>query len=307
MAAILGRAGTTKESASVFKKHAPGFAPAIVKGLQLEPLSPCIGAEIRGIDLRQELSADLVADLRAALVAHKVIFFRDQDIGAEEHLRFARYFGDLEIHPVTPADQENREILRLVHNAEHPGRENNWHSDVTWRAEPSMGSVLRAIKLPQTGGDTLFANMAAAFQGLPESIRAFISGLTAEHEILRAFASRIKPEKHEETRQKYPPQIHPVVRTHPESGEQAIYVNIAFTTRIMELDRVSGEQMLSYLQQQAWVPEYQCRFRWEPGSIAFWDNRAAQHYAVSDYWPLERVMERVTVAGDRPFYKSDLN
>lgn len=307
MAAILGKAEITKERAAAFRQHAPGFAPAIIKGLRVEPLAPSIGAEIHGVDLRKELSADLVADLRAALVKHKVIFFRNQDIGVEEHLHFARYFGELEIHPATPADQEQQEIFRLTHDSEHPGRENNWHSDVTWRAEPSLGSVLRAVELPATGGDTLFANMAAAYQGLSEKMRNFVSDLTAEHEILRAFASRIPLEQHEEIRNKYPPQTHPVIRTHPESGEQAIYVNIGFTTKIWDLDPGLSEQTLAYLQQQAWVPEHQCRFRWEPGSIAFWDNRAAQHYAASDYWPEKRIMERATVAGERPYYKPSVN
>ncbi len=268
------------------------------------PLTPAIGAEIGGVDLREEQDDGVIADIRAALLAHKVIFFRDQYLTQEQHIAFARRFGELEIHPATPKGQANPEVLHIAHGPESRGRENNWHSDVTWRAEPSLGSILRAIEVPDVGGDTLFADMAAAFRGLSPAMRDWLRGLSAVHDIARVFAKRLGKSV-EELHEKYPPQTHPVVRTHPETGEQALYVNIGFTSHIEGLSAKESDRLLQHLYTQAALPEYQCRFRWRAGSIAFWDNRAGQHYAASDYFPAVRRMERVTVAGDRPFYRDE--
>ena len=265
------------------------------------PLSPTIGAEIHGVDLRDELDDDTIAEIRGALLRWKVIFFRDQDITAEQHIAFARRFGELEIHPATPADQQHREVLRISHGPNSRGRENNWHSDVTWREAPSLGSVLRAIELPDVGGDTLFADMELAYEHLSPAMKDWVCTLTATHDIARVFAKRLGKTA-EELHDKYPPQHHPVVRTHPETGRRTLYVNTGFTTHIDGLSPKESDWLLAHLYSQATLPEYQCRFRWRPNSIAFWDNRACQHYAASDYFPAVGVMERVTGAGDRPFF-----
>ena len=265
------------------------------------PLSPTIGAEIHGVDLRDELSDDTIAGIRAALLQWKVIFFRDQEISTEQHIAFARRFGHLEIHPATPAAQVNREVLRITHGPDSRGRENNWHSDVTWRESPSLGSVLRAIEVPDVGGDTLFADMELAYENLSPAMQQWVCTLTATHDIARVFAKRLGKTA-EELHEKYPPQHHPVVRTHPETGRRSLYVNTGFTAHIDGLSPQESSWLLAHLYSQATLPEYQCRFKWAANSIAFWDNRACQHYAASDYFPAVRVMERVTVAGDRPYF-----
>ncbi|MGR4891684.1 TauD/TfdA dioxygenase family protein [Sphingopyxis sp. LARHCG72] len=276
----------------------------VFERLKVAPLTPSIGAEISGIDLGEEQDGAVIAEIRAVLLAYKVIFFRDQFITPEQHIAFARRFGPLEIHPATPKDQPNPEVLHIAHGPDSRGRENEWHSDVTWRAEPSLGSILRAIEVPEVGGDTLFADMAAAFRGLSPAMQDWCRSLSAVHDIARVFARRLG-KSIEELHEQYPPQLHPVVRTHPETGEQALYVNTAFTSHIEGVSGQESEWLLAHLYRQAAVPEIQCRFRWRAGSIAFWDNRAGQHYAASDYFPAVRRMERVTIAGDRPFYRDE--
>jgi taurine dioxygenase len=270
---------------------------------EARPLSPFIGAELHGIDLRQAQSADAIVDVRQALLDYKVIFFRDQDITRAQHIAFARAFGELEIHPATPKDQADPEVLRIAHGPDSKGRENAWHSDVTWRAEPSLGSILRSIEIPDVGGDTLFADMYAAYDALEPEFKRFVEGLTAVHDIARVFAGRLGASA-DELRAKFPLQEHPVIRTHPETGRRAVYVNTAFTSHIKGLSAKQSDWVLEQLYAQAAIPEFQCRFRWTPNAIAFWDNRASQHYAASDYFPLPRVMERVTVKGDRPFFRA---
>ena len=279
-------------------------SPRSFARLKVMPMTPSIGAEIGGIDLSAEQDDETIAEIRAALLAYKVIFFRDQFITAQQHIAFARRFGTLEIHPATPKDQPDPEVLHIAHGPNSKGQENAWHSDVTWRAEPSLGSILRAVEVPPVGGDTLFADMGAAFRGLSPAMQDWCRGLTAVHDIARVFARRLG-KRPEELHDQYPPQRHPVVRTHPETGEQALYVNTAFTSHIEGLSEKESDWLLAHLYAQAAIPEYQCRFRWEAGSVAFWDNRAGQHYAASDYFPAVRRMERVTIAGDRPFYKDE--
>ncbi len=277
--------------------HTP---PEAFSRFDVQPLTPAIGAELLGVDLA-EIDADLIADIRRALLRYKVVFFRDQTLTRAQHIAFARQFGDLEIHPATPKDQADPEVLRIAHGPDSRGQENAWHSDVTWRACPSLGSILRAIELPPVGGDTLFANMALAYERLDDETREAITGLVAVHDIARVFARRLgKPA--EDLHAQYPPMEHPVVRTHPETGERTLYVNAAFTSHIKDMDPEESEALLQRLYLTAWNPEVQCRFRWAPGSIAFWDNRACQHFAASDYYPEVRIMERVTIAGDRPYF-----
>lgn len=267
---------------------------------RVHKLTPHIGAELLDCDLNK-FDATMISEIRAALLAHRVVFFREQSLSAEAHIEFARQFGALEIHPATPKDQPMPEVLRIAHGPKSRGSENMWHSDVTWREAPSLGSILRAVELPQVGGDTLFANMVMAYDRLPDALKEKIETLSASHDIARVFAKRLG-KKPEELHDKYPPMVHPVVRTHPETKERLIYVNGAFTDHIVDMEPSESKQLLDTLYKTAWNPELQCRFRWEEGSMAFWDNRACQHFAASDYFPEVRVMERVTIAGDRPYF-----
>jgi alpha-ketoglutarate-dependent taurine dioxygenase len=264
------------------------------------PLGATIGALISGVDLTVELPHAVVAELRQALLDYKVIFFREQPLTPAAHVAFARRFGELELHPFIPANPEEPELVRFAKSADVGGYENSWHSDVSWREVPSMGAVLHAVEVPQTGGDTLFADMGAAYDGLDDGIKARIQDLSAVHDYMQAFGSVVKPEDREKTRAAFPPAVHPVVRTHGETGRKLIYVNRNFTDHIVGLDAEDSIALIDRLSRQADTIEYQCRFSWEPHSVAFWDNRAVQHYACSDYWPSVRVMERASVVGERP-------
>ena len=274
----------------------------MASNITVSPLTPAIGAEIGNIDLRK-VSSDEIVDIRAALLEYKVVFFRDQTLTQAEHISFAREFGDLEIHPATPKSQSNPEVLHIAHGPESKGKENFWHSDVTWREKPSLGSILKAVEVPAVGGDTLFANMVMAYELLPDDIKEAITGRVAIHDIARVFAGRLNKSA-EELRERYPPMEHPIVRTHPETGESVLYVNTAFTSHIKDMEEGDSARLLRKLYRTAANPEIQCRFRWQPGSLAFWDNRASQHFASSDYFPQVRKMERVTIAGDRPYWRA---
>ena len=273
----------------------------VLDGLTLTPLTPTIGAEVGGIDLRWPLEAGQVAAIRQGLLDWKVLFFRDQEITTDHHLDFARNFGGLEVHPFAPEKPGYPEVLALTHNRESRGRENTWHSDVTWREQPSLGSILRAIEVPAVGGDTLFSDMYAAYESLSPEMKRFACGLTAVHDIARVFASKLGRTA-EQLHEKFPPMEHPVVRTHPETGRRLLYTNVGFTDRIKGLTPKESEWLLGHLNATAGNPDHQCRFRWAQGSLAFWDNRACQHFAASDYYPQRRVMERVTIAGDKPYF-----
>ena len=267
---------------------------------RVQQLTPACGAELLDCDLAN-FDDTLIEEVKDALLRFRVVFFRDQDLSQEAHIAFAAEFGDLEIHPATPKDQANPEVLRIAHGAKSRGSENMWHSDVTWREAPSLGSILRAVELPPVGGDTLFANMVMAYERLSDELKEKIENLSASHDIARVFARRLG-KKAEELHDKYPPMVYPVVRTHPDTKERLIYVNGAFTDHIVDMDPEESKQLLDTLYKTAWNPEVQCRFNWRPGSMAFWDNRACQHFAASDYFPQVRVMERVTIAGDRPYF-----
>ncbi len=277
----------------------------------LEPVTGAIGAAVAGINLGQPLAEATIAAISAALVKHKVLFFRDQHITTEHHLAFGRRFGPLEVHPLLAEnrsfnnDQTAPEVLIIESTAERPLAADEWHSDVTWRLEPSLGSILRCRIAPAVGGDTLWANMAAAFEGLDDATRAHISGLTAVHD-WEVFRQGLRCQGASEDHisglnAAYPPAEHPVVRTHPVSGEKVIYVNRNFTTHIKGMKDAESCALLERLYALARIPDYQARFRWQADSIAFWDNRSTQHYATKDFFPQHRRMERVTVAGDRPF------
>lgn len=284
--------------------------PALDVAPRVVPLGPVLGAEIEDVDLTRPLSPATVAAIRAALLGHKVIVFRDQDISHDDHLRFGRYFGELEGHPVTTTVPGYPEILHIEaadglklneRIAPIVRAANKWHTDVTFREAPSMAGILRMRKMPSAGGDTLFADMAAVYRDLPDSLKAQIDGLKAEHDIIQSYGYRVDETKRQALRAEYPPQLHPVVRTHPETGERTLYVNHVFTTKIVGLPEADAKALLAQLIDRVKAPEYQVRLRWTPNAVVFWDNRATQHYAVLDYWPEERIVERVTVAGDRPF------
>ena len=270
----------------------------------IKRLSPSIGAELLEIDLKRPLTDSLKDEIYQALLVYKVIFFRNQDLTIEEHLDFAKNFGELEIHPFASNDEQYPEVLKITHNEKNKGRENTWHSDVTWRLEPSLGSILRMKESPKVGGDTLFADMYAAYEDLSDEVKEKLDGAIAVHDFAgfrkRLEKNGVSEEEIEVFNKKYPMPEHPVIRTHPDTGKKLIYVNAAFTQYIKDWDVDESSRMLRLLYSRAATPEYQCRFVWEDNSIAFWDNRSVQHYASSDYWPQVRRVERVTNIGDRP-------
>jgi len=269
--------------------------------ISIHPLSPTVGAEIGGFKMSGDLPDEQIAEIRQALLDWKVIFFRDQDGSVAEHVAFGRRFGELEIHPFTPNREDFPEVVIIHHDEKSKYGQNNWHSDVTWRQEPSLGSILRGKIIPDVGGDTLFADMYAAYEGLSDKTKEKIANATAEHSFVFAFGRGMDAERKAAMLEKYPPAHHPVVRTHPETGRKALYVNSAFVTHILEMEKQESDALLYELYMQARTPEYQCRFRWRTNSVAFWDNRAVQHYASFDYPGKVRRVERVTVAGHRPF------
>ena len=271
---------------------------------EVNRLSPTIGGELLGVDLREDLTSEIKELIYEALLVYKVIFFRDQDLTTDQHIHFSKNFGDLEVHPFAPFKEGYPEVLKITHNEKSPGRENLWHSDVTWRKEPSLGSVLRMLEKPENGGDTLFSDMYAAYDDLSDEVKQRLEGAVAVHDFV-GFRKRLikegkSPKEIEAFNKKFPMPEHPVFRTHPDTGKKVIYVNRAFTQYIKGWEEKESKDMLDFLYSRASTPEYQCRFAWENNSIAFWDNRACQHYANSDYWPQIRRVERVTIVGDRP-------
>lgn len=260
-----------------------------------------LGAEIGGLDLTGDLADDVIVDLQRALDDFKVIFFRDQPLTSDEHVAFAARFGALEIHPFIPSNTGVPELVRFEKTAEVAGYENSWHHDVTWRECPSMGAVLHAIDIPAVGGDTLFCDMAAAYDGLDDEVKDRIDGLVAEHDFMKSFGAGVPPERRAEMRELYPIVQHPVVVTHERTGRKQLYVNRNFVNGIVGLPADESDELLELLCREASTPEYQIRFAWQKDSVAFWDNRAVQHYASSDYWPQRRIMERASIIGTRPF------
>lgn len=273
--------------------------------------TPVIGAQITGIDLARPLDDETCQALRRALLKFKVLFFRDQHITPAQHVALARRFGTPEVHPMIPHHPDHPELVVFGRNGSQRGRENLYHSDVSWREIPSMGSILRCLTCPEVGGDTIWVNMAAAYANLPEDVKARIARLNAVHDAMPTFGQGLSGEKYEQMRKQYPPMVHPVVRTHPETGEKILFVNEGFTTHLANYAREQPYRigsdfrpaeldLLQYLFRQAAAPEYQVRLKWEPDTIAFWDNRSTQHYAVQDYFPAERHMNRATIIGERP-------
>ena len=288
-------------------------ATSLTRSLRVEPLSCSIGAEIGNVQMGAVARDDgLIAEIRALLLTHKVLFFRDQDITSADHAAFAGRFGELEPHPVAPSDPEHPGIIRIYKSPESPNDryENSWHCDATWRDKPPMGAVLRCLDCPPVGGDTMWGNMEMAYDKLPQQVKDKIAGLRARHSIEAGFGAVMPIEKRHALKAQYPDAEHPVVRTHPETGRKTLFVN-SHTTHFSNFhtpDNVrcgqdytfGGSDLFRYLLAQAFIPEYQVRFRWKPNSVAFWDNRCTQHYAVMDYPPCVRKMERATIVGDTP-------
>ncbi len=267
--------------------------------IEVKPVTPRIGAEIFGADLAKPLGNQQFDEIHTALMEHQVVLFRDQHMTLEQHKAFGRLFGDLHIHPGSPGPEGHPEIL-VIHadaNSKHIAGE-RWHSDVSCDQEPPMGSILHIHKLPPVGGDTLFASMYAAYDALSDRMKTYLVGLTATHEGEHVFRGRYGVD---DTGKVYPKAVHPVVRTHPVTRRKAIYVNCNFTTRINELSREESDAVLRFLYEHCAKPDFQVRFRWQPYSVAFWDNRCVQHIAMWDYFPQVRSGYRVTVKGDRPF------
>jgi taurine dioxygenase len=273
-------------------------------------LTPTIGAVIEGADLSHNLADEEIAAIRAALLKHKVVFFEDQHISAVQHRDFAARFGDLHTHPLYPGVAEAPEMFVLDNHANNPTDNDAWHTDVTFIETPPLGAILYAKLLPEEGGDTVWASMQAAYEGLSKPMQRFLSELDAVHDFARGFpargtvAAQAGADKHAKAVEQHPPVIHPVVRTHPETGADGLFVNYGFTDRIKGLRREESQAILNMLFVHVQKPEYQVRWKWKPNSIAFWDNRVTQHYAVNDYLPNRRIMHRATILGDRPYNRA---
>jgi taurine dioxygenase len=289
-------------------------ARSVRGAIHVERLTNAIGAELSNVDLGvASRDPGLVAEIRGLLLEHRVLFFRDQDITRAEHVAFARHFGALEDHPVAGSDPEHPGLVRIYKSPDTPNDryENSWHCDATWREKPPFGCVLRCVECPPVGGDTMWANMVLAYEGLPEHIKTRIAPLRARHSIEASFGAAMPIEKRLALKAQFPDAEHPVVRTHPETGEKILFVN-AFTTHFTNFhtpDNVrfgqdanpGAGQLLSYLISQAYIPEFQVRWRWKKNTVAMWDNRCTQHYAVMDYPPCHRKMERAGIVGDLPY------
>lgn len=274
------------------------------QSIEVRKLTPTIGAEIFGVDLSTPLGNQQFDEVHQALMDNLVIFFRDQKMSIEQHKEFGQRFGRLHVHPNAPIGlPEHREIL--VIKADETSKRvagEEWHSDVSCDAEPPMGSILYLSEVPPDGGgDTLFASMYRAYETLSEPMQKMLTGLTAIHDSAKAHGYRAKATDRADLA--FPSAEHPIVRTHPETGRQALYVSRAFTSRIPQLRKHESDALLDMLYRHIETPELQCRFQWKPNSVAFWDNRATQHHAMFDYFPHRRYGHRVTVCGDKPFYR----
>ena len=285
--------------------------------MRIEPLTCAIGAELIDVNLADAVHDDgLFQEIYAALLQHKVLFLRDQTLdklSRLDHMAFAQKLGELETHPMVPSHPEAPGLVQIYKNPDSPPDryENSWHTDGTFREKPALGCVLRCIECPPVGGDTIWANMNLAYEKLPEGVKQQIEGLIANHSFNSTFAAAMPIEKRLAMKAQYPESEHPVVRTHPDTSEKVLFVN-GFTTHFVNFhnkDKVRYGQdfnqgagdLLQYLISQAYIPEYQVRWRWKPYSVAIWDNRATQHYAVMDYPPCHRKMERAGIVGTQPF------
>lgn len=273
--------------------------------IRVEPLSSALGAEVHGVDLAGALDEGAIAEIRQAFLSHLVVFFRDQSLTPEQYLRFARTMGEPSEYPMVRGLDGYPEITEVIKKEdERVNFGGIWHSDTTYLEYPPMGTMLYARELPPVGGDTLFANMNMAYESLSSGMQRLLDGLTAintaEKDVAAATrADRIR-ERPGRANDIAMTAEHPIVRTHPETGRKSLYVNPGHTVRIGGFSEAESAPILDYLYTQQIRPEFTCRFRWRVGSLAFWDNRAAQHYPLNDYHGYRRAMQRITLAGDRP-------
>jgi taurine dioxygenase len=270
--------------------------------IQVDKLTPYVGGVVSGVDLSQPLDESTFKQVHDALIDNGVIFFRDQHLTPEQQKAFGRRFGELHIHPAAPKELPEHPEILVIHadeSSKHVAGE-VWHTDVSCDLEPPMGSILYMHELPPVGGDTLFASMYAAYEALSEPMKRFLEPLTARHEGEHVYRGRYGVDDRGKT---FPKAEHPVVRTHPVSGRKGLYVNSGFTTRIVQLPRPESDAVLQFLYRHVETPEFHCRFRWQVNSVAFWDNRCVQHHAMWDYYPQRRHGHRVTIKGDKPFYR----
>jgi taurine dioxygenase len=272
-------------------------------GIEIQPLTAFIGAEISGIDLGSGLEASVVAQLREALLTHQVLVFRDQDLTPESHIAFARHFGDIKLPPVATQHGGPPEVNVIDQTDPRGEGADNWHADNTYTATPPMGSLLRMIRLPTVGGDTAFASMYAAYDALSPAIRELCDGLTAVHDVTRSLTKAIarghSAADLAKVQGQLPPVEHPVVIVHPETGRRSLFVNINSTTRILGMSEAESNMLLRFLFEHTKEPEFQVRVRWDTRTLVFIDNRCTQHYAIADYRE-RRILHRVAVAGTRP-------
>lgn len=277
--------------------------------LQVKQINPKIGAVIEGIDLNHA-DTPLLLEIKQALLQHQVIFFRKQALGAQSQVTLAKTFGTLHIHPIYPAMEDAPEVIVLDSHRQDLRDNDLWHTDVTFSQTPPLGCVLQAIKIPEFGGDTLWASGTAAFNALSEDLKQQLRGLTATHDIRKSFplerfgTTATDRERLENSFRKNPPVVHPVVRTHPETGAEVLFVNEGFTTKINELNAQESDKLLSFLFEHAVKEEFYLRWKWQEGDVAIWDNRCTQHKALFDYGDAHRIMHRATVNGSVPFYKA---
>jgi taurine dioxygenase len=273
--------------------------------LETKKIAGALGAEIRGVDLSGSLSADIAAEIRAALLEHLVVFFRDQNLSVAQFLAFAHTLGKPMEYPLVkglPDYPDVIEVTKLEHEKANFG--GIWHSDTTYLEYPPMGSMLLAREVPPAGGDTLFANQYLAYETLSSGLRRMLQGLVGVNSSAKADATktredRVRADARADAKTEYLAE-HPVVRTHPETGRKALYVNVAHTVRFKEMTEEESAPLLDYLFRHQTRPEFTCRFQWQVGSLAFWDNRCTQHNPVNDYHGYRRVMHRITLTGEKP-------
>lgn len=274
--------------------------------ITVEPVSGTVGAQVRGVDLSAALDEGTVVEIRRAFLDHHVLFFRDQDLSPEAQMRFGRCFGELDTHPFVEGMDAYPEVIEVV--TEPDDRFNfggGWHTDVTFLEEPDLGSILYAVDVPAVGGDTLFANQHAAYEELSDTMKAMLDGLTVMHSAGPQYSKGGYSTRSKSMKTKSPDTAdrivrHPLVRSHPETGRKALYVNRAFTIGIEGMRPDESTALLEFLFNHAVREPFTCRFRWSRGSVAMWDNRSVQHYALYDYRGQSRHMRRITIKGDRP-------
>ena len=281
-------------------------ATGTATGLSVRRISGALGAVVSGVDLGADLSAETIAEIRRALVEHHVLFFRDQNLTPEQQIAFGKRFGELDTHPFVLANPEYPELIDVITEPDDVFNfGGGWHTDVTFLSEPDLGSILYAVEVPEAGGDTLFANQHAAYDALSDTMKELLDPLSAYHSAGPQYAEGALSTQTKAIKTTNPEQAseivsHPVVRTHPESGRKGLYVNGAFTVGIAGLHKDESRALLRFLLGHAVKERFTCRFSWEPGSLAMWDNRSVQHYALHDFAGQRRHMRRITIKGDRP-------